>query len=181
MLNYGINAPHQNVHSFWGEGKWTSWTSGALCVVLSHTGMRFDGDVDAFRSMTVKITEIKTWNNSTSMFHDSMCGLLIYVFSNCWTIHMFMNVGCQPGTGKLPSGNMQCALNICTSFWKFPVGDLIFDAIHAVALKLQQCWWKNFSHICRSIVSSVSFCSLCWFDFIEFCVHKFLVRSETWD
>lgn len=69
-----------------------------LCVYFCS----FDGDVDAFGSMTVKITEIKTRNNSTSVFNDSMCGFFNLCFQRFeqYICSMFMYVGCQTGNGK---------------------------------------------------------------------------------
>lgn len=48
----------QNVHSF-STLFWAKVRERIVCIFV-HTGMRFDGDVNAFGSMTVKITEIKT-------------------------------------------------------------------------------------------------------------------------
>lgn len=130
MLNYGINAPHPHpkkkkkkhnpkmfIHYslpiLLGEGKWTL----RVFLFILEARMRFDGDVDTFRSMTVKITEIKTRNNSTSVFNDSMWGFLIYVFSGlnntyvcvCWLPGRYRNI---------------------SSFRKFPIGDLISDSLY---------------------------------------------------
>lgn len=105
-----------------------------MCVCACVYFCSFDGDVDAFGSMTMKITEIKTRNNSTPMFKCVV--FLIYVFSGLNNTYVqcscMLYVGCQTGTGKY-------LLAICnvshiftgkfSSIWKFPFGDLIFDAV----------------------------------------------------
>lgn len=145
--------------------------------------MRFDGDVDAFRSMTVKVREIKTWNNSTSMFNDSMCGLLIYVSLQFeYYICLWMlDVRHVPGNFLLA---ICSAPNICIftgKIFKFLEISRCWRYTCTVALKLQHCWWINFSHICRSLLSVLVFALSADFISLNFvCTHS-LLRSETWD